>query len=178
VKAQRNPHRRVGIWERNQGEKGEHMTKKKGLSVGEMFEKASRYRKAYPEKYGEMEDAEILLTVHAISQEMADELRGTTKVDREMVREPRAKKEKVPREKKKRVMTAKQFEKLMKQERKSALACIPDLNYGRPESEQVSIEDVAYDLADSVLFSHPEIKEYLMSIHVTDIRGAVADNLC
>ncbi|MFH1547129.1 MAG: hypothetical protein ABIC57_01430 [bacterium] len=117
-------------------------------------ESLERYKIFYPENCINKTDIEILLFRKLITKENALEMAG-------IVFRPSDKSVRKERIKKSKIISEKQFKKLMKEFNEGAQESIIDLNYNRPEGEGLSIEDIAYDLADSFLFSHPEIHNYL-----------------
>jgi len=99
----------------------------------------NRYKRWYPEHCDGKDDIEILLHCNIINQDQARKMR---KVDIEL---PKI----VVKKPKKKMMTEKKFRKLMKD------VATDMLNQGQ------EIDDCGIDIAESILWSNPDLMEYV-----------------
>ena len=109
------------------------------MKVKDFEERLNRYKRWYPEHCDGKDDIEILLHCNIINQDQARKMR---KVDIEL---PKI----VVKKPKKKMMTEKKFRKLMKD------VATDMLNQGQ------EIDDCGIDIAESILWSNPDLMEYV-----------------
>lgn len=137
---------------------------KRRKTVEELKEQAARYRRFYPERYANMDDLAILLTVGAISTPR-DIARFTEpeRIHAAMTGERPYKLPRIPRFRKReakprvRPYTANQIAKMCRDAMKDLRAdhCIPEIDVD-PGWE----ESVAFDMAQGMILTDERIQEY------------------